>query len=121
MPKKVTHRVDRVAELLQRELAMLLQHEIQDPRVKGVTITTVKMSPDLRHARIYFTSLDEQQITATTHALNHTVRYLRRRIAEIIELRVVPELLFVYDESITHALHLTQLLNSLTDSDKAKD
>ena len=121
MPKKITHRLERVSELLQRELAMLILNEIADPRVKGVTITTVKMTPDLQHARIYFTVLDETQIKTSARALNHAVGFLRRRIAQAIQLRVVPDLFFVYDESLREAQHLTQILNSLPDTDTTKD
>jgi ribosome-binding factor A len=71
MPKpKPTHRISRVAELIQREIGHLLITEINDNRLKKVTLSHVKMSPDLRHARISFTVLDEKDAKYSAKALN---------------------------------------------------
>lgn len=121
--KKTSHRSERVAELLQRELAIVLQTEIEDPRVKKATLTNVDLSPDLRHAKIYFTTLDDddKEIQTVAHALNHAVSYLRRRIAKIIKLRLVPELYFVHDESLRKAQYLTTLINNIVPRDAKSD
>lgn len=117
MPK-VNYRLARVAETLQRELALLIHNEIQDPRAIDITLTKVKISADLRHAKIFFTTPVEENGSKATHALNHAVSYLRRRIAQIMQLRVVPQLFFIYDTELRNAEHLTQLIDSAIAADK---
>lgn len=117
--QKVSHRLSRVETQLMRQIATLLEREIDDPRIKSVTISHIKMSKDLRHAKIYFTVLDEAQAKKTTFALNHTVSYLRRRVGETLALRVVPELFFIYDEDLNKAQNLMDLISKLN-SDENK-
>src|SRR4051812_34602923 len=105
--QKVSHRLSRVETQLMRQLATLLEREIDDSRIKDVTISRVNMSKDLRHARIFFTVLDDSQVEKTTFALNHAVSYLRRRVGETLALRVVPQLFFTYDEELNKAQQLT--------------
>jgi ribosome-binding factor A len=111
--KKPSHRLSRVESQLMRQLATLIEREIDDPRISDVTISRLKMSKDLRHAKIYFTVLEEQHAQKVVHALNHTVTYLRRRIGETLDLRVVPELFFIYDEELQKAQHLSDLISKL--------
>lgn len=114
MPKpRPTHRLSRVAELIQRELGNLLINEVNDLRLKKVTISNVKMSPDLRHARISFTVLDEADAKYSAKALNKAANFFRKHIAKELELRVVPELFFVYDQSLHEAEDLVNLINKL--------
>lgn len=116
--QKVSHRLSRVEMQLMRQIATLLEREIDDPRIKDVTVTHVNISKDLRHARIYFTVLDDSKAEKITFALNHTVSYLRRRIGETLALRVVPELFFTYDEDLQKAQHLMDLINKLNPDEK---
>ncbi len=116
--QKVSHRLSRVEMQLMRQIATLLEREIDDPRIKDVTISHVNMSKDLRHAKIYFTVLDESRAEKITFALNHTVSYLRRRVGESLALRVVPELFFIYDEDLHKAQQLTDLITSLNPDEK---
>jgi ribosome-binding factor A len=116
--QKPSHRLSRVETQLMREVATILEREIDDPRIKGVTISHVDMSKDLHHAKIYFTLLEESQAEKIGFALNHTVSYLRRRIGESLALRVVPELFFIYDEELHKAQHLTDLINNLNQDEK---
>jgi len=112
-----SHRLSRIETEIMRELAILIEREIEDPRIKNVNITRVKISPDLRHARIFFTVLDDKLAEKVTHGLKHAVTYLRRRIGETLSLRVVPELIFTYDQALRKAEHLMELIDRL-DSEK---
>jgi ribosome-binding factor A len=102
---------------IMREVAMLLERDIEDPRIKDVTLSHIKITPDLRQAKIFFTLLDEKKIEKVTYALNHSVTYLRRRIGETLKLRVVPELFFIYDKSLEEAERLVNLIDSLNSND----
>lgn len=121
MMHKISHRLSRVELQLMREIVALLKNDIQDPRLKNtVVITRVKMSPDLRHASIFFTEsvmknsqLDKKKLVMLSQALNHSVSYLRRRISETLRLRVVPTLFFTHDQFFEEAEALVSLIDSL--------
>lgn len=115
-------RNDRIAELIQPELAQLIQHRLRDPRLPGfISITAIKVSPDLRHARVYFTAVNRASHTeltteernAAVHHLNAAAGFLRLNLAKSLKmLRVAPTLFFVYDDSIQHSRHLRQLIDT---------
>lgn len=118
MEKKPSHRLDRAQMQIMREIAVLLEREIEDPRIKKVVITRASLSPDLRHAKVYFTvfsaeDASPEDIKKLTFALNHSVSYLRRRIGENLKLRVTPELFFIYDDNLEKAEHLIRVIDSL--------
>src|SRR5471030_843284 len=107
---------DRIAEMIQRKLAQIIPQEVKDPRLKGfVTISAVKVAADLGHAKVYFTILDEDKNLATT-ILNAAASYLRSALARSITLRTVPQLHFIYDESIEYGEHLSRLIDKVNSS-----
>jgi ribosome-binding factor A len=107
-------RVDRIAEMIQRKLSQIIQQEIKDPRMPAfVTISEVKVSADLEHAKVYFTALDSTVIDQTTTILNKAAPYLRTALARTITLRTVPQLHFVYDESLEHGRRLSKLIDDV--------
>src|SRR5690625_7303000 len=94
-------RTRRIGELLQRELAQLIQKELKDPRVKLVTVSHVDVASDLRRAKVYVTFLQEEQdIQERLRILNKAAGFLQHGLSRRIELRVIPHLRFVYDDSI---------------------
>jgi len=111
----------RVAELIQRELANLIRLEIKDPRVEMVTLTTVDVSPDYAHAKVFFTVIgDSARIAAVTAGLGHAAGYLRSELARRLELRAIPRLHFIYDESVERGARLSQLIDKATKSPSTK-
>ncbi|KTC72462.1 ribosome-binding factor A [Legionella birminghamensis] len=106
-------RVDRVAEMLQRKLSQLIQQEVKDPRLPSfVTVSDVKVSPDLGHAKVYFTVLNHD-VQLTAEILNAAASYLRSALARSVKLRTVPQLHFVYDESIEYGRRLSKLIDEV--------
>ncbi|MDI1352945.1 MAG: 30S ribosome-binding factor RbfA [bacterium] len=106
-------RTDRIAEMIQRKLAQIIPQEVRDPRLKGfVTISAVKIAADLGHAKIYFTILDEDKTLALS-ILNAAASYLRSALARSITLRTVPQLHFIYDESIEYGERLSRLIDEV--------
>ncbi len=101
----------KVADLIQRELSDLLRRELRDPRVGMVTITSVDVSPDLSHAKVFFTLLEGKEIETTTKGLQRAAGYLRSQLAHRIKLYTTPELRFVYDESVERGDRLSQLID----------
>jgi ribosome-binding factor A len=108
-------RVDRVAEMIQRKLAQIIPQEVNDPRLKGiVTISAVKVAADLGHAKVYFTVYNDDKLVATS-ILNAAAGYLRSALARSITLRTVPQLHFIYDESIEYGERLSRLIDKAND------
>jgi len=104
-------RLDRVAGMMQRKLAQLIQQVIKDPRLPSlITISHVDVSRDLSHAKVYFTSLHDDK-TTTQAILNGSAGYLRKLLANSISLRIVPQLHFIYDTSLEYAMHLSKLID----------
>ena len=104
-------REERVGAEIRRELAALLRNEARDPRLAKVTVQEVRVVRDLSHAKVYFTVMDNAQAKATEGALNKAAAFLRRRLAETMNLRVVPRLAFVYDKSIETGNRLSSLID----------
>jgi ribosome-binding factor A len=122
-------RATRVAEQMQRELADLLMFEVKDPRVNMVTITAVEVTGDMAHAKIFYSAPQAKQ-NAANHAktlqsiqngLENSAGYLRTQIAKRMLLRIVPQLHFVYDESIDIGIKMAQLIDAARATDKNLD
>jgi len=109
----------RVAEQIRRELAQLIQQEVKDPRVGMVTVTGVDISPDMSHAKVHVTLLDEDHdVAESVKVLNSAAAFLRRSLGRRMQLRVVPTLRFHYDASVEHGTALSALIDSAVASDK---
>lgn len=114
-------RTDRIAEMIQRKLAQIIPQEVKDPRLKGfVTISAVKVAADLGHAKVYFTIFDDDKAQATI-ILNASASYLRSALARSITLRTVPQLHFIYDESIEYGERLSRLIDDVNTPDSDND
>lgn len=108
-------RTDRVSGLIQRKLAQIILTEVKDPRLpRIITVSAVKVSPDMSMAKIYITVLGEQSDSQLTmDILNKASSFLRTVLARSIKLRIVPHLKFVYDESIEYGTKLRQLIDEV--------
>jgi ribosome-binding factor A len=107
-------RPDRVADQIRSEIASMLAREVHDPGIGFVTITRVQMTPDLQQARVFFTALgDEKTRRGSERALERAAPFLRRQIGSRLRLRRVPELTFLFDESIAGQDRIEQILNEI--------
>lgn len=114
-------RVDRVAELVQQEVGRLFARGMKDPRIGLVTITGVKMTPDLREAWVYYSVLGDERVRADTEkGLLAAKGFIKREIASNLRLRVTPELHFVFDESIARGDRIERLLREVRESDQRR-
>lgn len=117
-----SNRRRRVAELLKRELAVLIQHQLNDPRVQGVTLTATEVTRDLSSAKVYFTCLaGADRVKPCVTALNKAAPFLRRQLMYRLELRGVPALRFFYDESVERGAVLSSLIDSARSQDKRNE
>ena len=135
---EMTARAQRIADQIQREIAVLIQLEMSDPRVGMVSVTGVDVSNDLAHAKIYITVLNslagDEQINADTlsepgvldqleieenlKALKKASGFLRILLAKRLRLRVVPKLQFYYDSSIEQGQRLSDLIDDALAADR---
>ena len=106
-------RPQKVADLIQRELSELIRLELRDPRVGMVTITSVDVSPDLSHAKVFITLLQAEKLKETLQGLQRAAGFLRSQLAHRMKLYTTPELRFVYDESVERGDHLSRLIDSV--------
>jgi len=106
----------RVGEELRQALAELLAREVHDPGIGFVTITQVKVSPDLQTARVSYTNLgDDKARRDTARALGRATPFLRRAVGQRLRLRRVPELIFHFDESVENQARIERILIDLAE------
>jgi ribosome-binding factor A len=117
-----THRPDRVGDQIRQELSELLSRgAVHDPGIGFITLTRVKVSPDLQLARVYYTSLgDDAARRQTAKALERATGFFRRHLGERLRLRRVPELKFQFDESVGHQDRVEQILRELHEEDERR-
>jgi len=115
-------RVNRVAKALKQEISDLLQNEVKDPRVGFASVVGVEMSSDLRHAKIYVSVYgDDADKKQTFQALRDAAGFIRSGLGSRLNLRHIPEIAFVPDESIAHGARIMELLDIIKKEDGAED
>ncbi len=116
-------RTDRIADQMQRDLAVLVQRELKDPRLGMVTISGVKVSRDLAFADVYVTFMGidevEENIKQGLDVLTHAAGFLRSSLAKDLKLRVIPNLRFHYDRTVVDGPKMSALINRARSEDKA--
>lgn len=111
----MAYRPERLAEAMKQELSELL-HRLKDPRVGFVTVVSVEVTRDLRHAKIYTSVLgSKEEQKATMDALEGATGYLRSEIGRRIRLRHTPEIVFKLDHSISDGMRLVGIIEQVTE------
>jgi ribosome-binding factor A len=114
-----SQRALRVGDEIQRELAQMLRTEVKDPRVGMVTLTHVEVAADMAHAKVHVTHLaGREHADEAITALERTASFLRRQLAHRLKLYTVPQLHFVYDDSIESGMKLARLIDDAVASDR---
>jgi ribosome-binding factor A len=113
----MSRRTERLASIIQKELAAIILHDLSDPRLQGFpSITRVKVSPDLSSADIYVTIMGSQGAqTAALHALQHSAGLMRTRLTKALTLRIAPFLKFHIDEGAKKEIELLALIRKAAD------
>ena len=115
-------RTRRVAQELQKEIAVILQREIKDDRLGMVTVSGVEVSRDLNYAKVFVTFLDNdaERVEQGMEALKDASGYIRSLVAKAMRLRVTPELRFSYDQSLVEGMRISTLVSSTVAEDKRR-
>lgn len=123
MMAKTFNRSSRVGHELQKEIAIILQREIKDPRLGMVTVSGVDLSRDLAYAKVFVTFLndsDPEIVEQGLKILNDATGYIRTLIGKAMQLRIVPELKFNYDESLVKGMQMSSLVSDVIKHDKER-
>ncbi len=120
--KAVPGRILRVADQIQKDLAQLIAMEVKDPRVGMVTLTEVQLTPDYAHAKVFFTTLidDDAAVQNTLNGLRKAAGFLRAQLGKRLHIHTLPELHFVHDTSTTRGAALSKLIDE-ANATRAKD
>ena len=119
MPRE-TSRGRKVADLIPRELALLIQREVKDPRIGMVTINEAKVSRDLSFSDVYFTVLPSDESEAVEEVLNEASGFLRSQLAKVLNTRTTPKLRFHYDNTIENGARLSKAIDDALADDASQ-
>ncbi|MCA7014776.1 30S ribosome-binding factor RbfA [Dickeya dadantii subsp. dieffenbachiae] len=113
-------RTQRVAQEMQKEIAIIIQREVKDPRVGMATVSGVEVSRDLAYAKVFVTFLNDnepEQVKAGVKALQDASGFIRMLLGKAMRLRVVPELTFSYDNSLVEGMRMSNLVTKVVKRD----
>ena len=117
----MSYRIDKVASLIKEELSLIFLHKIQDPGLSLITVTNVKISPDLRHSKIYLSVFDKEKREAVLKKVNELNGWIRTQLAGRIQIRFVPELHFFIDDTIDYVEKIEGLFKKIHENDIEKN
>lgn len=106
-------KIERIASELVKQVSYILATEVKDEDIKFVTVTDCKVSNDLSFAKVYVTVFDKEKIKNTMEALNNASGFIRRELADRVDIRHIPELTFVYDESIEYGKNIENIIERI--------
>ena len=113
MPKNEA-RLNRINEELKKELSQVISFELKNPNVTGmISVTRVKITPDLKYAKVYVSILNSKNIKKTMDGLKESAGFLRSKLAKTINLRITPELVFEIDDSLEYGARIDSILKDL--------
>ena len=111
---KNTNRLGRINEELKKEISQVINYELKNPDVTGmISVTKVKVTPDLKYAKVYVSVLNSKNLNKTLEGLKDSSGFIRSRVARTVNLRITPELVFEYDDSIEYAERIDSILKNL--------
>src|ERR1043166_9224347 len=106
------HRIARVSEAIREVAAETILYELQDPRIKNVTVTRAEVSADLQKAKVYVSVMGTQkEQDLCMHGLKHSAGYLQSKIADRLQTRYTPTITFIKDDGVKKSIEITRLIN----------
>lgn len=108
-------KIDRIGHNLLREISYILMEEVKDEDIKFVTLTDCRVTNDLSFAKVYFTVLDDTKKESTLKALKNASKFIRRQLADRVDIRHIPELQFVFDESIDYGKKIETIIEQINE------
>lgn len=121
MGNKNEARLGRIDEELKKEISHVLTFELKNPNVTGlISVTRVKITPDLKYAKVYVSLLNSKSKTKTMQGLKDSAKFIRSQIAKTVNLRITPELVFELDDSMEYGERIESILKDLKNKEEFK-
>ncbi len=112
-------RLGRVNEELMKAISHIITYELKNPDVTGmISVTRVKVTPDLKYAKVYVSLLNSKSVEKTMQGLKESAGFMRTQVAKTVNLRITPELVFEYDDYIEHGEKINNILKQISQKDK---
>ncbi len=111
-------KLDRINNMMMEEINVILQRDIDDKSISFVTVTSVKVSSDLSYAKVYFLCLDDKLKDEMKEKLNKAKGFIRSELCKKVDIRKMPELNFVYDESVGYGDKIEHIIDEIKKEDK---
>ena len=112
-------RLGRVNEELMKAISHIITYELKNPDVTGmISVTRVKVTPDLKYAKVYVSILNPKSVEETMKGLKESAGFIRSQVAKTVNLRITPELVFEYEDSIEHGEKIDNILKQISIQDK---
>ncbi len=112
-----TRRTQRLSLQIQQEIGMMLFRNVKDRRIGLVTVTGVELTPDLRHAKVFVSTMgSETEKSESLEALNHAAGWIRRELGQRIRMKFLPEIVFRADTSLEYGERIDRLLDEIKES-----
>ena len=122
MGNKNEARLGRIDEELKKEISHVLTFELKNPNVTGlISVTRVKITPDLKYAKVYVSLLNSKSKTKTMQGLKDSAKFIRSQIAKTVNLRITPELVFELDDSMEYGAKIDTILKEILPKKEDED
>ena len=106
-------RTDRIRELIREEISYILREDVKDPRLGMLSVTKVKVTPDLRHAHIYISPFKKEEVDDILNCLKNARGFIQKKLGNRVQLRYTPVIDFHIDDSIKYGAHILEILEKL--------
>jgi ribosome-binding factor A len=116
-----SHRIDKVENLIKHELSLILLHKVKDVDLGLITLTNVRVSPDLRIASVYISIFEKEKREIVLERVKQKSGFIRTELAHRISLRFVPELRFFLDDTLDYVEKIEGLIKKIHENDQQKD
>lgn len=114
MPKKDSNRLNRIDEEMKKEISHIITYDLKDPNITGlISVTKVKVSGDLKYAKVYVSMLNAKDNKQVLAALKKSAGFVRTEVAKRINLRTTPEIIFIFDDSIEYGARIDTILKNV--------
>ena len=114
----MSRRIKRIEHLLQEKISEIILNDVSDPRLEFITITDVSVSPDIKHATVYYSVIgDQDALEDVAEAFEHATGFIQRHLTDIVYLQYTPKILFKYDDTLEKAQQMEELIDSVQHED----
>ncbi len=117
----MAHRIDKLEHLVKEEVSMIFLYKLQDPAFGLLTVTNVKMSPDLKIAKIYISVFEKEKREAVLEKIRDKTGFIRTELAHRIRIKFIPELKFFIDDTLDYVEKIEGLIKKIHENDNKED